>query len=132
MQAKLWRARLETRRQEFADALELSVSAPFSLDLISHPGPGRNGQTLFNAGDIEPQAFSPDTATWFRNAIGPAMVVTQPDFEDHGAARSCGMTAHVAWARGIGMIEAPSQLCWAGPRRNLVMWIPDRRVALDD
>jgi hypothetical protein len=64
VRAKLWRARLETRRQEFADALDLSVSAPFSLDLISHPGPGRNGQTLFSAGDIE-AAFSPDTATGF-------------------------------------------------------------------
>ena len=86
VRAKLWRARLEARRQEFADALELEICQPFGLDDISRPpGPPewwlkeQDSSRLCRPRDVE-AGFDPDTATWFRDAIGPAGVVIQPHY----------------------------------------------------
>jgi hypothetical protein len=128
---KLWRAQSQQRRQEFADALELSLCEPFSLDVISRPRPGRHGRALCGKADLE-AAFDVDSASWFSDGLGlPAMVVTQPDFETYGAARSLGTVAHVADTRGIDIITAPNELGWVEPRRSLVMWVR-RAIPLDD
>jgi hypothetical protein len=120
-QAKLWRAQLKQRRQEFADALELSISEPFSLDLISCPE--RDRHALCTRMDLD-AAFDIDSATWLRDGLGlPAMVVTQPDFEIYALAVHIGHVASAAFVRNIDIIEAPSQLGWVGSERSFLMWV---------
>jgi hypothetical protein len=127
--AKLWRVQLKQRRQEFADALELSLSPPFSLDAISRPE--RDRHALCDAGDIE-AAFDLSSASWLRDGLGgPAMVVTQPHYLDYAAAVDVGFVECAKFTRNIDIIEAPNQLGWVGPERKLLMWVPDRRIPLD-
>lgn len=122
--AKRWRAQLKRRRREFADALELSLCPPFSLDAISRPHPGRQGQALYSNADLE-AGFNVVTATWLRDGRGaPAMVVTQPHFLDYALAVQVGEVEGVKLVRHINIIEAPSELGWVGSERSLVMWSP--------
>ena len=132
MRAKLWRARLENRRQEFADALELEVCQPFSLDAISRPPcfpewwlKEHDGSRLCSPSDAK-VGFDPDTATWLRDAIGPAAVVIQPHYLDHAYALHVGEVGMVEYVRGIDSIPLPPELGWISPKRLPLLWAPAR------
>ena len=132
MRAKLCRARLEARRQEFADALELEICPPFGLDDISHPpGPPewwlkeQDSCRLCRASDVKAGS------TWFRDAIGPAAVVIQPHYLDHGYALHFGEIGMVEYVRGIDSIPLPPELGWISPKRQPLLWV-QARAELDD
>jgi hypothetical protein len=137
VRAKLWRARLEARRQEFADALELEICQPFSLDAISRPPcfpkwwlKEHDGSRLCSPSDVE-AGFDPDTATWFRDAIGPFGVVIQPHYLDHAYALHVGEIGMVEYVRGIDSVALPPELGWASPKRQPLLWV-QARAELDD
>jgi hypothetical protein len=135
VRAKLWRARLETRQQEFADALELEVCQPFGLDDISHPpGPSewwlkeQDSSRLCRPSDVR-AGFDPNTATWFRDASGPAGVVIQPHYLHHGYALHVGEIGMVEFVRGIDSIVLPPELGWISPKRQPLLWVRGPRGA---
>jgi hypothetical protein len=130
VQAKLWRARVETRRREFADALELEICKPFSLDNLSRPPVpaswlAGHKHTLCSRSDRD-AGFDPDTATWLCDAIGPAAVVVQPHYLSHGEAIHIGAVAIVKYIRAIDIIELPPQLGWLSAQCAPLLWVPAR------
>jgi hypothetical protein len=140
VRAKLWRARLEARRGEFAEALELEICEPFSLDVISRPPcfpewwlKDHDGSRLCGPGDVE-AGFDPDTATWLRDASGPAGVVIQPRYLDHAYALHVGEIDMVEYTRGLDVIALPPELGWISPKRQPLFWVPTRAawLPLDD
>jgi hypothetical protein len=132
VRAKLWRARLEARRQEFADALELEICQPFSLDAISRPPifpewwvKEHDGSRLCSPSDVE-AGFDPDTATWFRDALGPAGIVIQPHYLSY--AQAYGELQCMKFIRGLDSVELPPELGWISPKRQ-PLWLFQSRAA---
>ena len=103
----------------------LRSANPSHLDLISTAEWLKDREPkLYNQTDVE-AGFDPSTAVWLRSRLGfPAMAVSQPHFLDYGQARHIGMVAHVCDTRGIDIVEAPPELGWISPKRQLLMWIP--------
>jgi hypothetical protein len=140
VRAQLSRTRLESRRQEFAAALELEICQPFGLDAISQPpGPpewwlkDQDMRRICRPSDVE-AGFDPDTATWFRDAIGPAGVVIQPHYLDHAYALHVGEIGMVEYVRGIDSVALPPELGWISPKRQPLLWVRARAAwpPLDD
>jgi hypothetical protein len=137
VRAQLWRTRLESRGQQFGAALELEICQPFGLDAISHPpGPpewwlkDQDMSRICRPSDVK-AGFDPDTATWFRDAIGPAAVVVQPHYLSYSYAIHIGAVAFAKHIRAIDIIELPSQLGWLSAQCAPLLWVPAPRPLLD-
>jgi hypothetical protein len=132
VRAQLWRTRLESRRQEFAAALELEICQPFGLDAISHPpGPPewwlkeQDMSRICRPSDVE-AGFDPDTTTWLRDTLGPVGVVIHPHYLSYGYALHIGEIGTVEYVRGIDSIALPPELGWISPKRQPLLWVPAR------